>query len=149
MTKTYSPKAIEIERQWFVVDAEGQTLGRLASRIARVLAGKHNPGYATHMDTGDHVIVLNAGKISVSRDKRETKVYARHSGYPGGFRQETLGDLLARRPEEVIRRAVKGMLPRTTLGVQQARKLKIYAGPDHPHEAQRPEPLPETGALVR
>jgi len=149
MTKTYSPKAIEIERQWFVVDAEGQTLGRLASRIARVLAGKHKPGYATHMDTGDHVIVLNAGKISVSRDKRETKVYARHSGYPGGFRQETLGDLLARRPEEVIRRAVKGMLPRTTLGVQQSRKLKIYAGPDHPHDAQRPEPLPETGALVR
>lgn len=149
MTKTYSPKAIEIERQWFVVDAEGQTLGRLASRIARVLAGKHKPGYATHMDTGDHVIVLNAGKISVSRDKRETKVYARHSGYPGGFRQETLGDLLARRPEEVIRRAVKGMLPRTTLGVQQSRKLKIYAGPDHPHDAQRPEPLPETGVLVR
>ncbi len=149
MTKTYSPRAIEIERQWFVVDAEGQNLGRLASRIARVLAGKHKPGYATHMDTGDHVIVVNAGKISVSRDKRETKVYARHSGYPGGFRQETLGDLLARRPEEVIRRAVKGMLPRTTLGVQQSRKLKIYAGPDHPHDAQRPEPLPETGALVR
>ncbi|MBA3434881.1 MAG: 50S ribosomal protein L13, partial [Chloroflexi bacterium] len=101
------------------------------------------------MDTGDHVVVLNAGKISVSRDKRETKVYARHSGYPGGFRQETLGDLLARRPEEVIRRAVKGMLPRNTLGVQQLRKLKIYAGSEHPHEAQRPEPLPETGALVR
>lgn len=149
MTKTYSPKASEIERHWFVVDAEGQTLGRLASRIARVLAGKHKPGYATHMDTGDHVIVLNAGKISVSRDKRETKVYARHSGYPGGFRQETLGDLLARRPEEVIRRAVKGMLPRTTLGVQQLRKLKIYAGAEHPHEAQGPQPLPETGDLVR
>ncbi len=149
MTKTYSPRASEIERQWFVVDAEGQTLGRVASRIARVLAGKHKPSYATHMDTGDHVIVLNAGKISVSRDKRETKVYARHSGYPGGFREETLGDLLGRRPEEVIRRAVKGMLPRTTLGVQQLRKLKIYAGADHPHDAQRPEPLPETGALVR
>lgn len=149
VTKTYSPKASEIERRWFVVDAEGQTLGRLASRVAQVLAGKHKPGYATHMDTGDHVVVLNAGKISVSRDKRETKVYARHSGYPGGFRQETLGDLLARRPEEVIRRAVKGMLPRNTLGVQQLRKLKIYAGTEHPHEAQRPEPLPETGALVR
>ncbi len=147
--KTYSPRASEIERHWFVVDAEGQTLGRLASRIARVLAGKHKPGYATHMDTGDHVIVLNAGKISVSRDKRETKVYARHSGYPGGFRQETLGDLLSRRPEEVIRRAVKGMLPSTTLGVQQLRKLKIYAGAEHPHEAQGPEPLPETGDLVR
>jgi large subunit ribosomal protein L13 len=149
MTKTYSPRASDIERDWFVVDAEGQTLGRLASRIAQVLAGKHKPGYATHMDTGDHVIVLNAGKISVTRDKRETKVYARHSGYPGGFREETLGDLLTRRPEEVIRRAVKGMLPRTTLGVQQMRKLKIYAGSDHPHEAQRPEPLPETGALIR
>ncbi|MBA2370231.1 MAG: 50S ribosomal protein L13 [Chloroflexi bacterium] len=149
MIKTYSPRASEIERHWFVVDAEGQTLGRLASRIARVLAGKHKPGYATHMDTGDHVIVLNAGKISVSRDKRETKVYARHSGYPGGFRQETLGDLLSRRPEEVIRRAVKGMLPSTTLGVQQLRKLKIYAGAEHPHEAQGPEPLPETGDLVR
>ncbi|MBA2275091.1 MAG: 50S ribosomal protein L13 [Chloroflexi bacterium] len=149
MTKTYSPKMSEIERRWFVVDAEGKTLGRLASRVAQVLAGKHKPGYATHMDTGDHVVVLNAGKISVSRDKRETKVYARHSGYPGGFRQETLGDLLARRPEEVIRRAVKGMLPRNTLGVQQLRKLKIYAGSEHPHEAQRPEPLPETGALVR
>jgi large subunit ribosomal protein L13 len=149
VTKTYSPKMSEIERRWFVVDAEGKTLGRLASRVAQVLAGKHKPGYATHMDTGDHVVVLNAGKISVSRDKRETKVYARHSGYPGGFRQETLGDLLARRPEEVIRRAVKGMLPRNTLGVQQLRKLKIYAGSEHPHEAQRPEPLPETGALVR
>ncbi|MBA3958888.1 MAG: 50S ribosomal protein L13 [Chloroflexi bacterium] len=149
MIKTYSPRASEIERHWFVVDAEGQTLGRLASRIARVLAGKHKPGYATHMDTGDHVIVLNARKISVSRDKRETKVYARHSGYPGGFRQETLGDLLSRRPEEVIRRAVKGMLPSTTLGVQQLRKLKIYAGAEHPHEAQGPEPLPETGDLVR
>jgi len=149
MIKTYSPRASEIERHWFVVDAEGQTLGRLASRIARVLAGKHKPGYATHMDTGDHVIVLNAGKISVSRDKRDTKVYARHSGYPGGFRQETLGDLLSRRPEEVIRRAVKGMLPSTTLGVQQLRKLKIYAGAEHPHEAQGPEPLPETGDLVR
>jgi len=149
MTKTYSPRASEIERHWFVVDAEGQTLGRLASRIARVLAGKHKPGYATHMDTGDHVIVLNAGKIAVSRDKRETKVYARHSGYPGGFRQETLGDLLTRRPEEVIRRAVKGMLPSTTLGVQQLRKLKIYAGSEHPHEAQGPQPLPETGDLVR
>ncbi len=149
VTKTYSPKMSEIERRWFVVDAEGKTLGRLASRVAQVLAGKHKPGYATHMDTGDHVVVLNAGKIFVSRDKRETKVYARHSGYPGGFRQETLGDLLARRPEEVIRRAVKGMLPRNTLGVQQLRKLKIYAGSEHPHEAQRPEPLPETGALVR
>ncbi|MEO7117968.1 MAG: 50S ribosomal protein L13 [Candidatus Limnocylindrales bacterium] len=144
--KTYSPKASEIDRHWFVVDADGVTLGRLASRVARVLSGKHKPTYATHMDMGDHVIVMNAAKIAVSRDKRETKFYARHSGYPGGFRQETLGDLLDRRPEEVIRRAVKGMLPRSTLGVQQLRKLKIYAGADHPHEAQLPEPLPTTGA---
>ena len=134
------PRASEIERRWFVVDAAGQTLGRLASRIAHVLEGKHKPTYATHIDTGDHVIVLNAARVAVTGDKRETKVYVRHSGYPGAS-QETLGDLLARRPEEVIRRAVKGMLPRNKLGVQQLRKLKIYAGAEHPHEAQRPEPL--------
>src|SRR5215210_2338715 len=108
-TKTYTPTAGEIERQWFVVDATEQTLGRLASRVAMVLEGKHKPTYATHMDTGDHVIVLNAGRIHVSRNKRETKLYYRHSGYPHGLRQETLGDLLVRRPEEAIRRAVKGM----------------------------------------
>ena len=141
MTKTYSPRAAEIERQWFVVDADGETLGRLASKVARLLEGKHNPMFATHIDTGDHVIVLNASKISVGRNKLRVKMYARHSGYPGGFRQESLGDLLARRPEEVIRRAVKGMLPRNKLGVQQLRKLKVYAGPEHPHEAQRPQPL--------
>ncbi len=144
--KTYSPKLSEIDRRWYVVDADGVTLGRLASRVARILLGKHRPGYATHTDTGDHVIILNAAKIAVSRDKRDTKVYARHSGYPGGFREETLGDLLERRPEEVIRRAVKGMLPHTRLGAQQLRKLKVYAGTDHPHEAQRPEPLPASGA---
>jgi large subunit ribosomal protein L13 len=142
MTRTYSPRASEIERQWFVVDADGVTLGRLASQIARLLEGKHKPTFASHLDSGDHVIVLNAAKVAVSRDKLRVKMYARHSGYPGGFRQESLGDLLARRPEEVIRRAVKGMLPHTKLGVQQLRKLKIYAGPDHPHEAQRPQPLP-------
>jgi large subunit ribosomal protein L13 len=145
-TRTYTPRASEIERQWFVVDADGQTLGRLASRVATLLAGKHKPAYATHIDTGDHVIVINAAKISVGREKLATKVYARHSGYPGGFRQETLGDLLSRRPEEVIRRAVKGMLPRNRLGVQQLRKLKVYAGAEHPHEAQRPEPLTAAGA---
>ncbi len=139
--KTYSPGGADIERRWYVVDATDQTLGRLASRIALVLEGKHKPGYATHMDTGDHVIVLNAGRIEVSSQKRETKLYSRHSGYPGGFRQETLGDLLQRRPEEVIRRAVKGMLQHNRLGAQQLRKLKIYAGSDHPHQAQRPEPL--------
>ena len=142
MSKTYTPRASEIERRWFVVDADGQTLGRLASRVARLLAGKHKPMYATHIDTGDHVIVVNAGKIRVTGDKLRSKQYYRHSGYPGGFRQESLEHLLQRRPEEVIRRAVRGMLPSTTLGTQQLRKLKVYAGADHPHEAQRPEPEP-------
>lgn len=142
IAKTYSPRESEIERRWYVVDAAGQRLGMLASRVAVILEGKHKPSYATHIDTGDHVIVLNAGKVDVSGDKRAVKMYQRHSGYPGGFRQESLGDLLARRPEEVIRRAVKGMLPHNKLGTQQLRKLKIYAGADHPHEAQRPEPLP-------
>lgn len=141
MTRTYTPRASEIERQWFVVDADGETLGRLASKVARLLEGKHKPTYATHIDTGDHVIVLNASKIKVTGDKLRTSFYARHSGYPGGFRSETLGDLLQRRPEEVIRRTVKGMLPHNKLGVQQLRKLKVYAGSEHPHEAQRPQPL--------
>jgi large subunit ribosomal protein L13 len=123
------------------VDATDQTLGRLASRVARVLEGKHKPEYATHLDSGDHVIVLNASRIAVSRDKRETKVYVRHSGYPQGLREETLGQLLERRPEEAVRRAVRGMLPRNRLGVQQLRKLKVYAGAEHPHEAQQPKPL--------
>jgi large subunit ribosomal protein L13 len=146
MIKTFSPRADEIERNWFVVDATNQRLGLLASRIAVVLEGKHKPAYATHIDTGDHVIVLNAGRIDVSSKKTEQKTYSRHSGYPGGYRSETLGDLLARRPEEVIRRAVKGMLPRNKLGVQQLRKLKIYAGSEHPHEAQQPQPLPMGGS---
>ena len=145
MSRTYTPRAAEIERQWFVVDASGQRLGLLASRIATILEGKHKAMFATHMDCGDHVIVLNAAKIEVSGNKADQKFYARHSGYPGGFRSETLAELLARRPEEVIRRAVKGMLPRNKLGVQQLRKLKIYAGSEHPHEAQQPEPLPTGG----
>jgi large subunit ribosomal protein L13 len=139
--KTYIPREGEIERRWYVVDATDETLGRLASRVARVLEGKNKPIYTPNADTGDHVIVLNASRIAVSRDKRESKLYIRHSGYPQGLKQETLGHLLQRRPEEVVRRAVRGMLPRTKLGAQQLRKLKIYAGPDHPHQAQRPEPL--------
>ncbi len=146
MSRTYSPRANEIDRHWFVVDATDQRLGLLASRIAFVLEGKHKPSYATHIDTGDHVIVLNAAKVSIGGKKTEQKTYSRHSGYPGGYREETLGDLLERRPEEVIRRAVKGMLPRNKLGVQQLRKLKIYAGTEHPHEAQQPEPLPKGGS---
>jgi large subunit ribosomal protein L13 len=139
--KTYSVREGEIDRRWYVVDATDQTLGRLASRIARVLAGKHKPTWAPNLDSGDHVIVLNASRIAVTSDKAETKLYIRHSGYPQGYKEETLGDLLQRRPEQVIRRAVKGMLPHNRLGAQQLRKLKIYAGSDHPHQAQQPEPL--------
>jgi large subunit ribosomal protein L13 len=140
-TKTYTLREAEIDRRWYVVDATDETLGRLASRIARVLEGKHKPTYTPNLDSGDHVIVLNAGRVAVSADKLTSKVYARHSGYPGGYKEETLGHLLGRRPEEVLRRAVKGMLPHNRLGAKQLRKLKIYAGPDHPHQAQQPEPL--------
>ena len=139
--KTYAARESEIERRWYVVDAADETLGRLASRIARVLEGKHKPTWQPNLDSGDHVIVLNASRIAVSADKRESKLYIRHSGYPQGYKEETLGHLLERRPEEVIRRAVKGMLPHTRLGAQQLRKLKVYAGADHPHQAQQPEPL--------
>ena len=139
--KTYAARESEIERRWYVVDAADETLGRLASRIARVLEGKHKPTWQPNLDSGDHVIVLNAGKVAVSRDKLTSKVYARHSGYPQGYKEETLGHLLERRPEEVLRRAVKGMLPHNRRGAKQLRKLKIYAGSDHPHQAQRPEPL--------
>jgi large subunit ribosomal protein L13 len=139
--KTYTVRESEIERRWYVVDATDETLGRLASRIARVLEGKNKPTYSPTLDTGDHVVVINARKIAVTSDKKETKLYVRHSGYPHGLKQETLGHLLDRRPEEVIRRAVKGMLPHNRLGAQQLTKLKVYAGPEHPHQAQRPEPL--------
>jgi large subunit ribosomal protein L13 len=145
-SKTYTPVLTEIERRWYVVDATDQTLGRLASRVARVLEGKHRPEYATHLDSGDHVIVLNAARIAVTGDKRRSKLYIRHSGYPQGLKQETLGHLLDRRPEEALRRAVKGMLPRNRLGAQQLRKLKIYAGAEHPHQAQQPRPLAQEGS---
>jgi large subunit ribosomal protein L13 len=141
-TKTYSPRESEIERSWYVVDAAGQRLGLLASRVAVVLEGKHKTTFATHIDSGDHVIVLNAAKVDLSGDKANARRYYRHSGYPGGLRSETVGDLLARRPEEVVRRAVKGMLAHNKLGTQQLRKLKVYAGAEHPHEAQLPKPLP-------
>jgi large subunit ribosomal protein L13 len=130
------------ERSWYVIDAAGQRLGLVASRVAVVLEGKHKPTFATHIDTGDHVIVLNAAKVDLSGDKAASRRYYRHSGYPGGLRSETVGELLARRPEEVVRRAVKGMLAHNKLGTQQLRKLKVYAGAEHPHEAQRPQPLP-------
>ena len=133
--KTYTVRESEIERRWYVVDATDETLGRLASRIARVLEGKNKPAYSPTLDSGDHVVVVNAGKIHVTSDKRESKLYMRHSGYPHGLKAESLGHLLDRRPEEVIRRAVKGMLPHNRLGAQQLTKLKVYAGPEHPHQA--------------
>jgi large subunit ribosomal protein L13 len=136
--RTYVATPATRERDWLVVDATGQTLGRLASRIADTLRGKDKPEYTPHVDVGDFVIVVNAEQVSVTGKKREEKLYYRHSGYPGGLRHRTLGDMLERRPEEVIRLAVKGMLPRNRLGRAQLRKLKIYAGPDHPHAAQKP-----------
>src|SRR3954449_6382784 len=139
--KTYNAKPGEIVRDWYVVDAEGQTLGRLATQIADVLRGKGKPAYTPHIDTGDFVIVVNAEKVHVTGQKLDQKIYYRHSGYPGGLRERTLREQLERRPEEVLRKAVKGMLPRNRLGRQQLTKLKIYAGPDHPHEAQEPKQL--------
>ncbi len=139
--RTYSPKPSEIVRSWHVVDAEGLVLGRLATEVARVLRGKHRPIFAPHMDTGDHVIVVNAAKIVLTAGKASTKMAYRHSGYPGSLRSTSYSDLLATTPEEVVRRAVRGMLPRGTLGRQMFTKLKVYAGPQHPHSAQSPKPL--------
>jgi large subunit ribosomal protein L13 len=141
--KTWTAKTHEIERRWYVVDAEGQTLGRLATRIADTLRGKRKPEYTPHIDTGDFVVVVNAEKIAVTGKKLEQKIYYRHSGYPGGLRERTLREELDRRPTEVLRKAVKGMLPRNRLARQQITKLKIYAGPEHPHVAQNPDPLLE------
>ena len=139
--KTYQATSQDRERDWYVVDAAGKTLGRLATQIADVLRGKRKPTYTPHVDVGDFVIVINAGKVAVTGDKREQKRYWRHSGYPGAIRSRTLGEMLERRPEEVIRRAVKGMLPRNRLARRQITKLKVYAGPDHPHAAQKPTEL--------
>jgi large subunit ribosomal protein L13 len=139
--KTWTAKPGEIERQWHLVDAEGQTLGRLATRIADTLRGKDKPQFTPHVDTGDFVVVVNAEKVAVTGKKLDDKMYHRHSGYPGGLHSRTLREQLERRPEEVIRKAVKGMLPRNRLGRAQIRKLKIYAGPEHPHTAQAPKEL--------
>jgi len=141
--KTYTAKPGEIERSWYVVDAESKTLGRLATQIADVLRGKGKPAYTAHVDTGDFVIVVNAEKIHVTGQKLDQKIYYRHSGYPGGLRTRTLREQLDRRPEEVIRKAVRGMLPKNRLAAAQLKKLKVYAGPEHPHAAQNPEPLQE------
>ena len=139
--KTYVATPATRERNWLVVDATGKTLGRLATEIANVLRGKRKPEYTPHCDVGDFVIVVNAEKVSVTGNKRQEKRYYRHSGFPGGLRSRTFEEMIERRPEEVLRLAVKGMLPRNRLGRQQLRKLKIYAGPDHPHQAQQPAPL--------
>ena len=139
--KTYSAKPGEITREWYLVDAEGKTLGRLATQIADTLRGKRKPQYTPHVDTGDFVVVVNAEKIQVTGNKLDQKRYYRHSGYPGGLRSRTLREQLQRRPTEVLRVAVKGMLPKNRLARQQITKLKIYAGPEHPHEAQNPKPL--------
>jgi large subunit ribosomal protein L13 len=141
-TKTWNAKPGEITREWYVVDAEGLTLGRLATRIADTLRGKNLPQYTPHVDTGAFVVVVNAEKIQVTGNKMEQKMYHRHSGYPGGLRSRTLREQLDRQPTEVLRKAVKGMLPRTRLGRAQLTKLKIYAGPEHPHVAQAPKQLP-------
>ena len=140
-TKTYTPKASEIQREWFVVDAQDIILGRLATEVARVLRGKHKPIFAPHIDTGDHVIIVNADKVLLSRDKANTKRVYRHSGYPGGLKSESYGEALDRKPADAVRRTIKGMLPKGPLGRQQITKLKVYAGPDHPHSAQAPKPL--------
>ncbi len=139
--KTYSPKPGDIERRWYVADAEGQTLGRFASEIAKVLRGKHKPTFAPHVDGGDYVVVINADKIQVTGNKESSKVYYRHSGYPGGISAMTLAEMREKFPERIIERAVKGMLPKNKLGRQMFGKLRVYAGPDHPHAAQGPEPL--------
>ena len=136
--KTYAVKASEIERGWWLVDASDQTLGRLATRIATLLEGKHKPIYSPHLDSGDHVVVVNAAKVKVTGNKLAQKTYYRHSNYPGGLKEETLQALIARKPEIVIERAVKGMLPRNRLGRAMFKKLKVYAGADHPHQAQQP-----------
>jgi large subunit ribosomal protein L13 len=140
--KTYNAKPGEVERRWYVVDADGKTLGRLATQIADTLRGKRKPQYTPHVDTGDFVVVVNAEKIHVTGKKLDEKLYRRHSGYPGGLRSRPLREELERRPTEVLRTAVKGMLPRSRLGRAQLTKLKIYAGPEHPHVAQDPKPLP-------
>ena len=138
---TYTPKASEIERSWLVVDAEGLVLGRLATEVAARLRGKHKPTFAPHIDTGDHVIIVNADKVVLTSGKAERKLVHRHSGYPGGLKTRTYADLMADKPEEAVRRTIKGMLPKNRLGRSMLSKLKVYAGPNHPHAAQRPEPL--------
>lgn len=139
--KTYTPRAHEIEHRWWVVDAEGKTLGRLATEVARVLRGKHKPMYTPHLDTGDHVVVLNASKVQLTGKKADQKTYFRHSGYMGGEQHIPFQRMMARHPERVIELAVKGMLPKGALGRAMRRKLRVYPGAEHPHHGQKPSPL--------
>jgi large subunit ribosomal protein L13 len=139
--RTFTPKVTEIQRAWYLVDADGLVLGRLASEVARILRGKHRPYFAPHVDTGDHVIVINADKVILTSNKADDKLAYRHSGYPGGLRSTSYAELLDKSPDEMIRRSIRGMLPKNTLGRQMLSKLNVYAGPDHPHAAQAPEAL--------
>ena len=146
---TYSPKASEITREWHVVDADGMVLGRLCTEVARILRGKHKAIYTPHLDTGDHVIIVNADKVVMTSGKAERTMKYRHSGYPGGIKSESYAKLHARKPAEAVRQSVRGMLPKGPLGRQQLTKLKVYAGPDHPHGAQQPAPLTFDHAKAR
>jgi large subunit ribosomal protein L13 len=141
ITKTYTPKPTDIKREWWIVDAEGQTLGRLASRVAAILRGKHKPIFAPHMDVGDYVIIINAEKIRVTGNKEDDKFYYRHSGYPGGITAISLRDQRKRFPERILEAAIKGMLPKNALGREIYKKLKVYPGSEHPHAAQQPQTL--------
>lgn len=147
--RTYSPKASEVTRAWHVIDAEDLVLGRLCTEAARILRGKHKPIFAPHMDTGDHVIIVNAAKVVLTSDKAGKKNIYRHSGYPGGLRTTTYANLMATRPEEAVRNSIRGMLPKGPLGRQMLRKLKVYAGPEHPHAAQSPQTLELAAAKAR
>ena len=147
--RTYSPKASEIEHEWYVVDADGLTLGRMATEVARVLRGKHKPTFSPHIDTGDHVIIINASKVVLSAGKAEKKMVYRHTGYPGGIRSNTYAEDLDATPDDAVRRTVRGMLPKNRLGRQMLKKLKVYAGPEHPHSAQKPQALDLSAARAR
>ncbi|KAB2351801.1 50S ribosomal protein L13 [Actinomadura rudentiformis] len=139
--RTYTPKPTDVQRQWYVIDATDVVLGRLASQVAQLLRGKHKPIYAPHLDTGDYVIIINAEKVALSGNKLEQKRAYRHSGYPGGLRSVAYADLMAKNPRKAVEKAIKGMLPKTTLGRQMFGKVKVYAGPEHPHQAQKPVPF--------
>lgn len=146
---TYTPRASEIERVWHVVDAEGMILGRMASEVAAILRGKHKPTFTPHIDTGDHVVIINAEKVVLTGAKNTDKNVYDHSGYPGGLRTRAYGTFLAEKPEEAVRRTIRGMIPKNRLGRQQLTKLKVYRGADHPHEAQQPQPLAIDHARAR